>query len=110
MPSSVWDSLLGIDWSGRKCNTFNDLTRPMHTKAKRFTLQWDADAGDGSREKEAAAWLVQASDALLLRTNDLDRRQRDPISHRIELFLAGDCVLDDFSGSRGDAVMINLSL
>ena len=47
----------------------------MYAKAKRLALQWYADAADGSREKEAAAWLVQASDALFLRTNDPDRRQ-----------------------------------
>ena len=71
----------------------------MYAKAKRLVLQWEADATDGSRENEAAAWLVQASDALLLRTNSVDRRQREPIGSRIGLFLDGEWerVWDDFS-------------
>ena len=99
MPKTARDSILGIDWSGRTCNTINVRTQPVYAKAKRLALQWDADAVDGSREKEAAAWLVQASDALFLRTNDLDRRQSDPIKYRMELFLAGDWerVWGDFS-------------
>ena len=99
MPRTARDSILGINWSGRTCNTINVRTQPVYAKAKRLALQWDADAVDGSREKEAAAWLVQASDALFLRTNDLDRRQSDPIKYRMELFLAGDWerVWDDFS-------------
>jgi hypothetical protein len=99
IPGVVRDRLLGIDWSGRTCNTINDRTQDVYATAKRLVLQWDADAADGSQEKEAAAWLAQASDALLLRTNDLDRRQSDPIKVRIGLFLAGDWerVWDDFS-------------
>lgn len=80
MPRVVQDRLLGIDRSGRTCNTINDRTQLVYAKAKRLVLQWDADATDGSREKEAAAWLAQASDAILLRTNDLDRRLREPLS------------------------------
>ena len=97
MPSSVRDFLLGIDWSGRTCNTVNDRTQSVYAKAKRLVLQWEADAADAPREKEAAAWLVQASDALLC-TNDLDRRQREPIGARIGFFLDGEWErVDDFS-------------
>ena len=55
MPTTVRDSILGIDWSGRTCNTINARTQPVYAKAKRLALQWYADAADGSREKEAAA-------------------------------------------------------
>ena len=98
MPRRVRDCLLGIDWSGRTCNTINVRTRPVYAKAKLLVLQWEADAADGSREKEAAAWLAQAFHAILLRTNELDRRLSEPIKFRIECFLDGDWkrVWDDF--------------
>jgi len=66
---------------------------------KLLMLRWEADAAANTRKKEAAAWLAQASDALLLRTNDLDRRQSDPIKCRIGLFLDGkwERVWTDFS-------------
>jgi len=98
MPQRFRDCLLGIDWSGRTCNTVNARTRPVYAKAKLLLLRWEADAVDGSREKEAAAWLAQASHAILLRTNELDRRLSEPIKLRIERFLDGEWerVWDDF--------------
>jgi hypothetical protein len=90
---------VGIDWSGHTCNTLNHRTKPVYGKAQVLVLQWLKDAADNPRELEAAWWLSKLSHALLLRTNDLDRRRDDPIKFRIERFLDGDweSVLTDFT-------------